>query len=121
MNPLIATLRSMKLSAVIFILPFAFLMIQPVLNTQQSVGQMQCCPKMKCHKKNQEPNKNEKCENNACNPFMACAYGNFFTNDNPVYSVRSYKINKAKIALANDNRLYTCLSDCWHPPESFLV
>jgi hypothetical protein len=107
----------MKVSAVIFILPLSFLMVQPVLNTQQSVGQMQGCSKMKCHKKNQKPNKSEKCENNACNPFMACAYGNFFTNDNNIYSLILYGIIKEKIITINDNRVSTCSSDCWHPPE----
>ena len=111
----------MKVSAVIFILPLAFLMVQPALNTQQSIAQLQCCPKMKCHKKNQKPEKNEKCENNACNPFMACAYGNFFTNDNNIYSITVYGIRKEKIITANDNRLSTCSSDCWHPPESSFV
>jgi len=111
----------MKLSVVIIILPLAFLLIQPVLNTQQSIDQMQCCAKMKCHKKNQKPTKNEKCENNACNPFMACAYGNFFTNDNNFYSLAVYRIRKEKIGIANDNRLSKCLSDCWHPPEGLFV
>jgi hypothetical protein len=111
----------MKLSAVIFILPLSFLMIQPVFNTQQSVDQLQCCSKMNCHKKNHTANKNEKCGNNACNPFMACAYGNFFTNDNSSYCLTIYGIGKERIGIANDNRLYTCLSDCWHPPESIIV
>jgi hypothetical protein len=111
----------MKLFAVIFILPLAFLTIQPVLDTQQQVDQMQCCSKMKCHKKNQSPKKKEQCENNACNPFMACAYGNFFTNDNNLYSLTVYGIRKRKTEIVNDNRLSSSLSDCWHPPEGLFM
>jgi hypothetical protein len=111
----------MRFSAIIFIAPLAFLMIQPLVNTQQTIDQMQGCSKMTCCKKNKNPHNSEKCGDNACNPFMACAFGNYFTNDSPVYSLPAYALRREKITIANDNRLFACLTDCWHPPESSLV
>src|SRR5580704_6733444 len=111
----------MKLIAVIFILPLTFLMIQPVLNTHPSSDQMKCCTKMRCHKNNHQSNNEGKCENNTCNPFMPCIYGNFFTTDNNIYNFTIIKARKGKSLVVNDNRLSSHLSDCWHPPQSLFV
>jgi len=71
---------------------------------------------MKCPaKKNQS--KDNSCTNNSCNPFMACAYGNFFTGAFNAITVRSVSQFREKIAPANDNRITDISPDCWHPPR----
>ncbi len=47
---------------------------------------------MNCHKKDQQSgnDNNNKCENNSCNPFMACAYGNFYLAEKSVFTFSLY-------------------------------
>jgi hypothetical protein len=85
--------------------------------SQQAVAKMQCGSKMKCHKEKQQPCRNEKCENNGCNPFMACAYGNFFLINKNSFAFNLPQMKKSKMVTINDNRLSNKLSDCWHPPQ----
>jgi hypothetical protein len=82
---------------------------------------MKCCSRMtKCPKQKQQANKNKQCENNGCNPFMACAYGNFYYTLKNTFIFTSLLKNGDKKIPINDNRLATKLSECWHPPESYL-
>jgi hypothetical protein len=112
----------MKTIAFIFLLPLAFLMVQPLSNTQQMSCKMQNCSKMmKCHNKKHPSTKGNKCENNGCNPFTACAYGNFYTVSKAVLSFTIIASKREKITPINDNRLASFSSDCWHPPERTLA
>jgi hypothetical protein len=106
-----------RIIASIFFVPLVLLTVQPVLYTPQSVSKMQCCVKMKCAKKKRQSKKSDKCENNGCNPFMACAYGNFYMNNKSIGISIMLEIKSERIVAANDNSLATCSSDCWHPPE----
>jgi hypothetical protein len=72
---------------------------------------------MKCHKQKQQSNKNEKCGSNGCNPFMACASGNFYNLNKDITEWIIIGSKTEKIASINDNRLASSLSECWHPPE----
>jgi len=103
-----------------FDIPFVltFLTLQPMFSSQQTISKMQCCSKAKCHRGKQQPSKNEKCENNGCNPFLACAYGNFYLINKNIFTFNPTAIKKEKMAAMDDNRLATKLSDCWHPPQA---
>jgi len=74
--------------------------------------------KTNCHKSKQPPGKPLKCDDTKCNPFMACALGNFYT------AVKNFGEHQLifqwheKMHPQNDNRLAFCLFDCWHPPEN---
>src|ERR1700733_15292568 len=110
----------MKISASIFLLIIAFLTIQPLLASFNHSDKKACCIKKKtsCHKSKQAPGKPLTCDNTKCNPFMACATGNFYTvtksfADHLIFSRWSKKIHPQ-----NDHRLAVCLVDCWHPPEN---
>lgn len=108
----------MKIVASIFLLPLTFLTLQPLFSSRQKATKMMCCGKMmKCHKQKQQPDKENKCERSGCNPFMACASGNFYNIDKDIidYLIKGSKIEK--ITAINDNRLASSLSECWHPPE----
>jgi len=106
-----------KIIAFILLLLVGFFSIQPLLSSQSTVAKMKCCSKtMKCHKKKQSAS--NPCENNACNPFMACAYGNFYLAEKTVFEFTALLINAGRLAPVNDNRLSETLSDCWHPPRS---
>jgi len=71
---------------------------------------------MKCDKKQKQPS-NKTCESNSCNPFMACASGNFYLVEKTGLSFTNLPVNKNRIILVNDNRLSDNLSECWHPPR----
>jgi len=58
------------------------------------------------------------CDGNKCNPFMACALGNFYTIERIFSESLLFPNWNQKIQPENDNRLATNLSECWHPPES---
>ena len=59
----------------------------------------------------------EDCSNNGCNPFLPCMGSccylpeNFFTHSMPGF------VLKQKMALIDDNRILSNISECWHPPE----
>jgi len=90
--------------------------MQPMFSSQPVVTKMKCCSKtMKCSKEKEPPAK--QCDQNACNPFMACAYGNFYLLEKSGFTFTTLSINKTRIILVNDNRLADNLSDCWHPPR----
>jgi hypothetical protein len=71
-----------------------------------------------CNKTKESDGKPLKCEAGRCNPFMACAAGNFYT------VAKSYSEHHMPILLnrkfppRNDHRLASSSSDCWHPPEN---
>jgi hypothetical protein len=94
----------------------AFLNVQPLIGSQPAVTPMKCCSKkMKCQKKQQAPR--NPCANNACNPFMACAYGNFYLLAKNSFEFNCILINRTSPAAINDNRLSDSAPDCWHPPR----
>jgi len=109
----------MKTAAYIFTFIYSFMLLQPLFNSQQKKADIVCCSKDSCPKKEkQEPRKKDRCENQGCNPFMACVYGNFFLMQKQSTTLISLKITTQKITAVNDNRVITNLSNCWHPPES---
>jgi hypothetical protein len=77
--------------------------------------------KMDCPEDPQKSKDTGRCDPNMCNPFMACASGNFYIMENEL--AESYMVlpHSEKINTVNDNRLASCLSDCWHPPEVIIV
>jgi hypothetical protein len=109
-----------KINASIFLLLLTFLTAQPLFSSVKPVEKKSCCKKMNisCSKAKHSSDKPVKCDPNRCNPFMACASGNFYTIEKSFF--KSYLIitRSKKIIPENDNRLSSCLSDCWHPPES---
>jgi hypothetical protein len=112
-----------KTSASIFFLILSFLTVQPLLSSTKTVEKKHCCLKktMDCLTNKQKSKNTGQCDNNRCNPFMACVSGNFYVVANgPVVSYAAL-LQKAEIDTVNDNRLASCLSDCWHPPEINIV
>ena len=107
----------MKTAAYIFFFILGFLTIQPVLSSMKTSEDLQCCLKDHCSKSQNKVPKKNKCENNGCNPFMACGYGNFFLILKPIALYTFISIPNQRIIAINDNRVVGNLSDCWHPPE----
>lgn len=108
----------MKIVACFFSLLLGFLTVQPILSgREKNAERIECCSPKKCQKPDSPaPEKND-CASTACNPFMACVLGNFYTNEVFIVQSVSFTVKKQKILAVNDNRLLTRLSDCWHPPE----
>jgi hypothetical protein len=59
-----------------------------------------------------------KCDAGKCNPFMACALGNFYMAGRSFAEHILFFQRSEKIHPQNDHRLAFCLFDCWHPPEN---
>jgi hypothetical protein len=77
---------------------------------------------MKCHANKPPSGKhpsgdNGKCQGEGCNPFMACAFGNFYLVEESGFDLFTIAPEKDKQFAVNDNRLSTNLSESWHPPE----
>jgi hypothetical protein len=106
-----------KIIAFIFIVLAGFLNLQPLISSRPMVSStMKCCSKtMRCQKKEQQPR--TPCANNACNPFMACAYGNFYLLAKNGFEFNYILMRSDRPATINDNRLSDNASDCWHPPR----
>lgn len=109
----------MRVTAAIFLSIISALTVQPLLSSQKVVGEQQCCAKDMCSKSHKEPKRN--CNDKPCNPFLACAYGNFYINEPLFTATLSNTILRDKHILENDNRLSTTLSDLWKPPKSVMV
>jgi len=109
-----------KVIAFIFLSLAAFFTLQPLIGSQRaSPVPSACCSKgmMKCPKKSPPASDNKKCRREGCNPFMACAYGNFYMAEKGGIGFLSITPEKKKKMAINDNRLSTNLSESWHPPE----
>jgi hypothetical protein len=84
---------------------------------------MHCCKKkMHCSRQAQpkdgkEGGQSDGCQGNGCNPFMACAYGNFYLLEKSATGLLAPSFLLDKQIPANDNRLSSRLSESWHPPE----
>jgi hypothetical protein len=113
-----------KISAFIFLSLTGFFTVQPLMSSLGVLGSApvakagHCCSKMmKCPKKSHPSDKERKCSGDGCNPFMACAYGNFFVMVEGRMDLSSVAPDKERWALLNDCRLSAGLSESWHPPE----
>jgi hypothetical protein len=106
-----------KTVALIYLLLIGFLTVQPLLALQQSKQVNTCCKKESCSKNDKEPKKDTDCRNKSCNPFIACAYGNFYFLSNSRIDFGNLPLNKQKTYSYNDNRLSANPSECWHPPQ----
>jgi hypothetical protein len=95
----------------------SFLTVQPLLVTQHANQTDTCCQKESCSKKDSEPKKDTDCRNKSCNPFIACAYGNFYFLSNNGIDFSNILLNKLKTYSFNDNRLSSMHPECWHPPQ----
>jgi hypothetical protein len=100
--------------------------IAPSLGITAS-GDMPCCKhKMHCSRQATQQNGKEDgpgkgCQGNGCNPFMACAYGNFYLLEKNSAALTVPALIKEKRTPANDNRLFSHHSESWHPPEFIIV
>jgi hypothetical protein len=115
----------MKIIAFIFLLLVGFLIIQPALSSTQKTYASKimcmkgmCCAKKHCSKKAEKEKSENDC--NKCNPFMACAYGNFFVNELPFDYTAIVSMISTKLILTNDKVISSYIADCWHPPKKFL-
>jgi hypothetical protein len=72
---------------------------------------------MTCHENKKPSGKAGKCDDGKCNPFMACASGNFYMMEKGINAFALIPTSVDKLTGVNDNRSASCLSDCWHPPE----
>jgi hypothetical protein len=106
-----------KSIAFIFLLLVAFFTVQPLISSQRTAEATTCCSGTKCHQKSQPSNDSRKCRKEGCNPFMACAYGNFYLLEKNGFTFFDVVPEKEKKVAINDNRLSTGLSESWHPPE----
>jgi hypothetical protein len=115
----------MKIIASIFLALVGFLIIQPAFSSTQKTFASKmmcmngmCCAKKLCSKKAQKEKSDNDC--NKCNPFMACAYGNFFMNELPFHHSAIVSLISTKIILTNDKAISSYIADCWHPPKKLL-
>ena len=116
----------MKIVAFIFLALVGFFTVQPLMSSLGMLGSepmakaTHCCGKMmKCPKKSHPAGNDRKCAGDGCNPFMACAYGNFFVMVEGRMDLSPGAPEKERKMLLNDNRLSAGLSESWHPPEGF--
>jgi hypothetical protein len=127
----ISYISVVKLIASIFLCLVAFFTVQPLISSrgmlagEQAIAPaMHCCAKMmKCPKKSRPASNGSnrgKCDENGCNPFMACAYGNFYLPAKGGLIFFMIAPEKEKKIALNDNRLSSSLSESWHPPERIL-
>ncbi len=110
----------MKIAGYILIFILTCSTVLPVLGRTQTKVTTQCCKKKSsCSKKASQKGKKEKdCQGEGCNPFMACSNYNLFLLAKAFHSNHIVLIQKKqKIAIVNDNRISSRLSDCWHPPN----
>lgn len=92
-------------------------MLQPLFSSQGIVRQkVSCCQKSHCKKEKPESGKNQ-CGMNGCNPFMACAYGNFFISGKGYTTTFFLPLTSHTKPFIPDRYISFYLSDCWHPPE----
>jgi len=105
-----------KAVALIYLLVVGFLTVQPFF-TQELKQTDSCCKKENCSKTGSESKKDNDCRNKTCNPFLACAYGNFYFLSNDKIVFGNIYLNKQKTYSFNDNRLSSIQSECWHPPQ----
>ena len=106
----------MKAGACILLILFCILTVQPLFNTTSAEPAESSCAKSKCTKP-KPPEDKKDCENERCNPLMACPTGNFYLPGPSPVSFATWIITKRKTILVNDNRISTKLTECWHPPE----
>ena len=60
----------------------------------------------------------EDCNNNGCNPFVPCSIGFCCYLAESFYSYSTlFIVSKQTLISFDDNRIASCLSECWHPPE----
>ena len=116
----------MKTRACILTILWTALLIEPLSANFSSIktAYSSCAekqePKSSCCKSTCEPAEKEEkddCENNQCNPLMACPTGNFYLFGQSELSTVPFILSKQKKALINDNRIQKQLTECWHPPE----
>lgn len=102
----------MKLPACIFSFIFGLLTLQPLFKNDyaEATG---CCSKEECHK----PSQKKDCDTNSCNPFLACALGNYYLVETFFTPANTFTKKIKKPVSFNDNRICTNISDFWHPPE----
>ena len=107
----------MKAAVCILTTILLLLMVQPLFSNSCAEPAESSCSKSKCNKP--EPAKeNDDCENNRCNPLMACPTGNFYLFGHSHISIALLLLPKQKTILVNDNRVSAKLTECWHPPEN---
>jgi len=111
----------MKIIASIFLILVGFLIVQPAISSNQKTNAAKpICMQNVCSMKKKHCNRKLNDENNdcsKCNPFMACAYGNFFINEMPFEQTNSFLILTKRIITPNVRILSYYIADCWHPPE----
>lgn len=108
----------MKAAAYILLILIGALNMQPIFSSQKAMAETQCCSKEGCHKPKKQKQDKKDCESNGCNPFMACAIGNFYFTEKSLALSLLLPSLKQKFIACNDNRLSAKISDFWHPPEN---
>lgn len=111
----------MKLSVAICSFLIASLTILPAINQKATnmCSEDMTCTKI-CHKK-EKPDKGKSNENKncseGCNPFIACASGNFFLIPIKNNDVLKIFLLQERVTAFNNNSTFGYISECWHPPE----
>lgn len=101
-----------KIAGFILTIILAFLTVQPAIASLNLEDKTECCMKEKSC-----TNDKNTCEQKACNPLRLCAFGNFFVLTNYSTNLTFPSIATANIAVVNDNRTSSSLSECFHPPR----
>jgi hypothetical protein len=79
-----------------------------------------CSSKKKCNKSSDS--KEEKgCNSNTCNPSIGCTSGNLYIHQHSQILFALSIAQRQKAILVDDNRILESLSECWHPPEAYLI
>jgi hypothetical protein len=90
----------MKYFACLFALVLGFLTVLPVFSFPKTQVPQPCCSRMVCrktaHPKQQQDHTGE-CGKSGCNPFLACASGNFYVMEKPMAPLFSGCLGKQQI------------------------
>lgn len=109
----------MRILAFIFLVFVGFFIVQPLFSSYKVVVAKKCCNKMmKCNKQTKRT-ADKPCGNAGCNPFMACAYGNFYISSHNIISLTLPSLLSLRSIPLDDNRLSEKSSDWWHPPRFY--
>lgn len=111
-----------------FVILFSYLNIHPLLKNaapKVNVEKDMSCSKAKCMREEPVSETNDcddtegkECSNEGCNPFLPCSMGYCCYIVENFYSCQENNtVPRQKIAIVNDNRIMSGLSECWHPPE----
>ncbi len=103
----------LKIIAYIFSLVLLFVMVQPVIGSNNNAMGKNCISNC-CDKKQ---DKKQHSENKDCNPFLACSLAAWLQSPKVTVNNPEKYLFKQQYFIFNDNRIIKHLSSLFHPPN----